>query len=372
MPSPRAIWRTKVPSGRKLWNAEDALCSELHGHRADDERPDSSVDSPNGSGRDGPRKENDAAAAGRGRSRRIQPLDGRHARAARAQRLARARDAGDLERSLQECRKGKAGRPVVDRRRWHSCGPRSRPPLDDGERVRRFPVSDRPRSVALGARLRRGPCAPPLRFRLPRPARRDGQHSRRQRGRKAHRRSARIHRVRARTRGPLSRRRLCRRATAPHGQGDLAGAMERGARVPAACRGRDALMFGPRIQGRNGVSLVPPTLEDFKLHVAWELQPEVGRFWGPRFGEMTADKQEERFKKTGADQSQLMWTIAYEDEPVGYTGIFGIDWVRRDGESGIFIGRHDLFGRGIASEAVRLRTRFAWDELRMHRVHNWI
>jgi len=131
-------------------------------------------------------------------------------------------------------------------------------------------------------------------------------------------------------------------------------------------------MFGPRIQGRNGVSLVPPTLEDFKLHVAWELQPEVGRFWGPRFGEMTADKQEERFKKTGADQSQLMWTIAYEDEPVGYTGIFGIDWVRRDGESGIFIGRHDLFGRGIASEAVRLRTRFAWDELRMHRVHNWI
>src|SRR5204862_411532 len=41
-------------------------------------------------------------------------------------------------------------------------------------------------------------------------------------------------------------------------------------------------------------------------------------------------------------------------------------------ESGIFIGRGDLYGRGIASEAVRLRTDFAWREMNLHRVHNWI
>jgi RimJ/RimL family protein N-acetyltransferase len=131
-------------------------------------------------------------------------------------------------------------------------------------------------------------------------------------------------------------------------------------------------MFGPRLDGQGGVSLVPATLDHFKLHVPWMLQPEVGRFWGPRFGEMTDERQDERFKKTGEDETLIMWTIAYLDEPVGYTGIFDIDWVRRDGESGIFIGRHDLFGRGIASEAIRLRTDFAWRELRMHRVHNWI
>jgi RimJ/RimL family protein N-acetyltransferase len=131
-------------------------------------------------------------------------------------------------------------------------------------------------------------------------------------------------------------------------------------------------MFGPKLIGRNDVALVPPTLEHFKLHITWELQPEIGRFLGPRFGEATAERQEERFKKTGEDQTQIQWTISYHEEPVGYTGIFGIDWIRRDGESGIIIGRHDLFGRGIASEAVRLRTDFAWRELRMHRVHNWI
>jgi RimJ/RimL family protein N-acetyltransferase len=131
-------------------------------------------------------------------------------------------------------------------------------------------------------------------------------------------------------------------------------------------------MFGPRLEGRNGVALIPSTLEHFKLHGPWGMQPEVGRFWGPRFGDVTDENAETRFKEFGDSDTSVNWTIAYQEEPVGFTGIFAIDWVRRDGESGIFIGRHDLFGRGIASEAVRLRTSFAWRELRMHRVHNWI
>ena len=50
----------------------------------------------------------------------------------------------------------------------------------------------------------------------------------------------------------------------------------------------------------------------------------------------------------------------------------GIDWIRREGESYIIIGEHGLHGRGIASEAVRLRTQFAFRELNLHRVYNWI
>ena len=54
------------------------------------------------------------------------------------------------------------------------------------------------------------------------------------------------------------------------------------------------------------------------------------------------------------------------------TGVFDIDWVRRDGETGIFIGRHDLYGKGIASEAIRLRMAYIWNELGLRRTHNWI
>ena len=89
-------------------------------------------------------------------------------------------------------------------------------------------------------------------------------------------------------------------------------------------------MFGPRIEGRTGVSLIPPTLEHFNLHARWMMEPEVGRFWGPRFGDVTPERQEERFKKAGTDQTQIQWTIVYEKQPVGFTGIFDINWVNRD------------------------------------------
>lgn len=131
-------------------------------------------------------------------------------------------------------------------------------------------------------------------------------------------------------------------------------------------------MFGPRIDGGQGTELRPPTLEDYLRNPKWMLIPEVTRFWGPRtIGETAADA-EERMKKAGASSNSIVWTIAYEGEHVGFTGVFDIDWVSRDGETGIFIGRHDLYGRGIASEAVRLRMAYVWNELGLHRTHNWI
>jgi ribosomal-protein-alanine N-acetyltransferase len=131
-------------------------------------------------------------------------------------------------------------------------------------------------------------------------------------------------------------------------------------------------VLGPRLAGRNGIELRPPTLEDKRMELGWLGQPEATHFWAPRSGEWTEDNMKERFQRIAESPDSINWTIAYDGESVGSTGIFHIDWVRRDGESGLFIGRHDLYGRGIASEAVRLRTRFAWSHLRLHRVHNWI
>jgi RimJ/RimL family protein N-acetyltransferase len=131
-------------------------------------------------------------------------------------------------------------------------------------------------------------------------------------------------------------------------------------------------VLGPRIAGRNGIELRPTTLDDQKLFVRWMGVPEVTRFWSPRAGNWTEEAMKERFERTAKDPNSVNWTIAFGGETVGMTGIFHIDWVRRDGESGLFIGRHDLYGRGIATETVRLRTRFAWSALRLHRVHNWI
>ena len=131
-------------------------------------------------------------------------------------------------------------------------------------------------------------------------------------------------------------------------------------------------MFGPRIVGENGVELRPPTLEDYKLFTEFQMRPEVTRFWGPRFTTETVATAEERLKRHLESVDSVSWSIFYQGEAVGFTGVFDITWTSRDGETGIFIGRHDLYGKGIASEAVRLRMAFIWNELGLHRTHNWI
>jgi RimJ/RimL family protein N-acetyltransferase len=131
-------------------------------------------------------------------------------------------------------------------------------------------------------------------------------------------------------------------------------------------------MLGPRLDGANGVSLRTLTLEDDLQQAEWMLEPEATRFWGWRTRSHSAEELEKRFKENAKSDTSVNWSIYYGEELVGMTGLFGIDWVTRDGESGIFIGRSDLYGKGIASEAIRLRTAFAWEGLRLHRVHNWI
>ena len=131
-------------------------------------------------------------------------------------------------------------------------------------------------------------------------------------------------------------------------------------------------MFGPFLDGGQGTALRPPVRADYDLFNQWQMQPETTRFWAPRFSSRTAQEIDERIKKDGEDPNAVNWSIAYEGDTVGFTGIFHIDWVSRDGETGIFIGRHDLYGRGIASEAVRLRMAYLWNELGLHRAHNWI
>jgi len=131
-------------------------------------------------------------------------------------------------------------------------------------------------------------------------------------------------------------------------------------------------MFGPRIDGGSGTELRPPAKEDYALFATWQLEPGTTRFWGPRFSTQTPTEQEERMKKDGESQTAILWSIAHQGETVGFTGVFGIDWISRDGETGIFIGRSDLYGRGIASEAVRLRMAYIWNELGLRRTHNWI
>ncbi len=76
-------------------------------------------------------------------------------------------------------------------------------------------------------------------------------------------------------------------------------------------------------------------------------------------------------RKSAESPDSVNWAIHVDDAHVGFTGIEHIDWISRQGESYIFVGQHRLYRKGVASEAIRLRTDYAFRELNLHRIYNW-
>ena len=125
-------------------------------------------------------------------------------------------------------------------------------------------------------------------------------------------------------------------------------------------------MFGPVIRGEKCL-LRPPRKEDLSTIQKWFEDPEVIRFT-PGIGPMSDSQEEEWFKRVGEDPNAVQWVIEVDGKPVGVTGIRDINWRHGNGETGINIGDKSLWRRGIATEAIALRTAFCFRELNLHKI----
>lgn len=61
-----------------------------------------------------------------------------------------------------------------------------------------------------------------------------------------------------------------------------------------------------------------------------------------------------------------------ESEPVGLASLTGIDSVHRRAEFHLLIGRRDLHGRGLGTDATLATLRHAFHDLNLHRVFVWV
>jgi RimJ/RimL family protein N-acetyltransferase len=125
-------------------------------------------------------------------------------------------------------------------------------------------------------------------------------------------------------------------------------------------------MFGPILRGER-VRLEPPSSEDLPTYRAWFSNPEVTRTLLARFAP-SEKAEEEWFERAGASEDQLYWRIVANEKTIGNTGIHRIDWINRGGRTGLVIGDTTAWGKGYASEAVKLRTEYAFNELGLERL----
>jgi RimJ/RimL family protein N-acetyltransferase len=123
------------------------------------------------------------------------------------------------------------------------------------------------------------------------------------------------------------------------------------------------------LQG-DGVRLVPP---DRELHLEnalrWMNDPEVTATIKLNLG-VTRRQEEQFFDRIEAGSStDFNWAIVDEkSQHIGFISLNGINWRNRWATGGLLIGDRSSWGCGYATKAVKVRTRFAFEELGLHRI----
>ena len=101
----------------------------------------------------------------------------------------------------------------------------------------------------------------------------------------------------------------------------------------------------------------------------WLNDPEITAALKYNFG--VTRRQEELFfeKMETQREHDFTWAILDESERhIGFIGLHAINWRHRWATGGLLIGERSAWGRGYSTDAVRVRTRFAFDTLGLHRI----
>ena len=70
----------------------------------------------------------------------------------------------------------------------------------------------------------------------------------------------------------------------------------------------------------------------------------------------------------GQNDSDFTWAMLDETERhIGFLGLHAINWRNRSATGGLVIGERSAWGRGYATDAVAVRTGFAFAQLGLHR-----
>ncbi len=114
--------------------------------------------------------------------------------------------------------------------------------------------------------------------------------------------------------------------------------------------------------------LEPPRVVDAATFQRWFADMEVTRYLMHR-NPPTLRQEESFLENVAEDPRRVLWAIVLRDGTlIGVTGLEKIDWRTRDAESAIMIGDRSQWRRGHASEAMRLRTEYAFRELGLRKV----
>jgi len=115
------------------------------------------------------------------------------------------------------------------------------------------------------------------------------------------------------------------------------------------------------------IELRPIEKEYLTILKFWRNLPEI-RNRTREYRLLNMLNQEEWFEQMTHDRSTEMFAIAIGDTLVGVCGLCYIDWVSRNAEVSIYIGPEEYRKQGVATKALALLKRKAFNELNLHKL----
>lgn len=125
-------------------------------------------------------------------------------------------------------------------------------------------------------------------------------------------------------------------------------------------------MFGPILEGER-VRLAPITTEMLASYVRWFADPDVIRYMS-LISPPTLEQEKEWYERASKSETDLLWAVFVGETHIGSTGLHNIDWRNRNAITGNLIGEKSQWGKGYGSEAVALRTRYAFEMLGLEKL----
>lgn len=121
----------------------------------------------------------------------------------------------------------------------------------------------------------------------------------------------------------------------------------------------------------NNLRLRPIVRADLPFLNTWKNNKDIYQYLGGGFMPTSIDIQEkwlESLMDTTKNNKRFIIELIDNNLPVGMVGIYGVNWINRTGEIGLFIGDEQEQGKGYAKEAYYLIENFAKLDLNLRKL----